>query len=81
MSSLRFDVSRIGRATVGAMVAAIAIIAVPGDAAAKRRQHLAHHRRMHVSVQIAQAAAPLTVTLGPMRYYGGPKSPMWREVR
>jgi hypothetical protein len=26
-------------------------------------------------------ASSQTARLGPMRYYGGPKSPMWREVK
>lgn len=28
-----------------------------------------------------QLASQQPAWLGPMRYYGGPKSPMWREVR
>jgi hypothetical protein len=54
----------------------------PADAAVvKHRKHFVHHHRTHAPVQVAQAPAPRPVTLGAMRYYGGPKSPMWREVR
>jgi hypothetical protein len=64
------------------MVAVVAIIGAPADAATlKHRKHVVHHHRRHASVQMVQAAAPQPTTFGPMRYYGGPKSPMWREVR
>ena len=53
------------------------IAAAPGKAKMKHRWHVVHH---HVGkpVQFAATASPQTVTLGPTRYYGGPKSPMWR---
>jgi hypothetical protein len=64
------------------MIVAVTIIAASIDAAAaKHRKRVVHHHRTHASVQMVQAAAPQPTTLGPMRYYGGPKSPMWREVR
>lgn len=41
-----------------------------------------HHRHMHahrvVPVAALQLVAQAPIHLGPMRYYGGPKSPMWR---
>jgi hypothetical protein len=76
-----FDASRTHRIAFATIVTA-AIIAAPIDAAAaKHRKHVVRHHRTHASVQMAQAAAPQPATLGPVRYYGGPKSPMWREVR
>ena len=74
----RFDALRTVRIAIGAMVAATAIILAPAEAAAKHRKHLVHLRRAYASVLMVQAAAPPATTLGPMRYYGGPKSPMWR---
>ncbi len=51
-----------------------------GEAFAKHRRHL--HVYSHASVSEANAQlvspAPASTGLGPMRYYGGPKSPMWR---
>jgi len=77
----RFDASRTPRIAF-AMVAVVAIIGAPADAAARKyRRQVVHHHRTHASVQTAQAAAPQPTILGPLRYYGGPKSPMWREVR
>jgi hypothetical protein len=57
------------------MVVAVTV----GDALAKHRRHVARHHCACHRAMVAQAVAP--VVLGPMRYYGGPKSPMWREVR
>jgi hypothetical protein len=51
-----------------------------GDASAK-----AHKGRLPVNSSVyesnAQLVSPPPAQLGQMRYYGGPKSPMWREVR
>jgi len=48
-----------------------------GDAAAK-----ADKVRLHTRSSIAESRAQLVsqqpAGLGPIRYYGGPKSPMWR---
>jgi hypothetical protein len=39
------------------------------------------HARGSISESRAQVVSQQPARLGPMRYYGGPKSPMWREVR
>ena len=58
------------------LVATIQTAAICGDAIAKtgkvrlRDRNLAFEARAAEPVKSAQA--------GPMRYYGGPKSPMWR---
>ena len=71
--------ARIGRVIL--VVAAISLT-VPGEAAAKRSRHIAHHHVWSKQTKNARAAMPpQTTSLGSMRYYGGPKSPMWREVR
>jgi hypothetical protein len=58
-------------------VAAVLSIGVCGDAAAKT-----HKRHLHAHRSVAESSAQLVpqqqVRLGAMRYYGGPKSPMWR---
>jgi hypothetical protein len=60
--------------------AAILIAGFCGDAVAK-----AHKGRLHAHRSISESRAQFVLQqparLGPMRYYGGPKSPMWREVR
>jgi hypothetical protein len=64
--------------------AAIAMASGSGEAAAKHLRHLkriAHHKTLSLDVQEAQAAMNESSHLGAMHYYGGPKSPMWREVR
>ena len=81
MVMFRVDASRTVRITFGVMVAAIAIIVAPAEAAVNHRKHLVHFHRTYASVQIARASVPQAATLSPMRYYGGPKSSMWREVR
>jgi len=69
---------KLARVGVVLFAAAIAMASVPGEAAAK---HFKHHRALSGEAQNAQAAMTESSHLGAMRYYGGPKSPMWREVR
>jgi hypothetical protein len=61
--------------------AAIAMASVSSEAAARHLKHVAHHRTLSLEAQDAQASMNDSSHLGAMRYYGGPKSPMWREVR
>lgn len=75
MTSIIANIARTGPVIlVGAI---LTTIGSSGEAAAK------HHRkaRLHTH-RFAESHAPLLpqqpVRLGPMRYYGGPKSPMWR---
>jgi hypothetical protein len=66
-------------ARVGLVAWAVAALTagIGGDAVAKAHKgHL--HARSELSDSHAQLVAPEPVRLGPMRYYGGPKSPMWR---
>jgi hypothetical protein len=74
-----FNFTKAARTIFGVVMASIVIITAPAEAMAKHRKHVAH--RHWTSVRVAQIAPPPAATLGPMRYYGGPKSPMWREVR
>jgi len=53
---------------------------VSGEAAAKHLKHR-HHQIVSFQVQNAQASLGESSHLGAMRYYGGPKSPMWRAVQ
>ena len=66
--------ARIGFVT---LVAVILTIGIVGDAVAK-----GHKGRLHARSPISESRAELVsqqpARLGPMRYYGGPKSPMWR---
>ena len=54
---------------------------VSDDAMASHRKHVVHHRVLATHVTDAQALLPESLHLGRMRDYGGPKSPMWREVQ
>jgi hypothetical protein len=81
MSNIYAGSARIGFLTLAA--AMIATVGLAGDAAATHRVHTAHfHRLNNARAQYVQSV-PVQENAGPdvMRYYGGPKSPMWREVR
>jgi hypothetical protein len=65
---------RIGLVTLVATM----LTAGPGsDALAKAHKGRLHARSAVYESQAQLVAQPAT-HLGPMRYYGGPKSPMWR---
>jgi hypothetical protein len=66
--------ARIGYLT---LIAAVLTAGISGEAVAKvHKKHL--HARSVVSESHAQLVTQQPVRLGAMRYYGGPKSPMWR---
>jgi hypothetical protein len=74
MTYLTGSSARIGAATLVAIVLAIGIC---GDAAATtHKRHWHAHSSSYESR--AQLVSQQPTRLGPMRYYGGPKSPMWR---
>ena len=58
---------------VGAAVTVALIAGFSGEAAAKHRSHavLQAHAQMIQTASVQESARPA------MRYYGGPKSPMW----
>ena len=72
---------------VGAVDSAVMLmVAVPSEASARHHKHVAHHHHHHhhLSYQAREAQALVApqvqaVNPGSMRYFGGPKSPMWRE--
>jgi hypothetical protein len=68
--------ARIGFVT---LVAAILTVGFCGDAFAKvHKGHRHAHARSVAYESRAQLVTQQPARLGPMRYYGGPKSPMWR---
>jgi hypothetical protein len=77
-------VARIARIGVIVLAAAVMITALCSDAAAKHRKGRLRHRgftiesRERQSGKNARFVSQEPVRLRPMRYYGGPKSPMWR---
>jgi hypothetical protein len=79
MSNLEV-VRKHARRGVALFAAVLAIVVAPSGASAKHAKHVAHHK-MSSQVQAAQASMTDSTQFGSMRYYGGPKSPMWREVR
>jgi hypothetical protein len=71
---------RTPRIVTSALLAATAIAAVSSDALARRGvHHRARFGKRHLPNHFVRDDPPqTTVNLPPMRYYGGPKSPMWR---
>jgi hypothetical protein len=75
-----------GRARIGfvIMVATALTAGICGDAAAKAGKGRSHSRgfiyegRDSKSAKRLQLASRPSGRPGPMRYYGGPKAPMWR---
>jgi hypothetical protein len=65
---------RIGLVT---LVAAILTASLGGAAVAKVHKSRVHARGAVHESHAEMVSQPAT-HLGPMRYYGGPKSPMWR---
>ena len=59
---------------VGLAVTVALTAGFSGDAAAKHRSHVALNAQ---GQNIQTASVQETATSAPMRYYGGPKSPMW----
>jgi hypothetical protein len=57
------------------LIAVVLTAAIPGDAIAKLHKRYLHAHRI-VSESHAQLVSQQPS--GAMRYYGGPKSPMWR---
>jgi hypothetical protein len=70
-----------GIARIGFVVFAAGVSGmVAGEAAAKHRRHVVHHHGLSKQTVNARAAVlPQSTSTGMMRYYGGPKSPMWRQ--
>ncbi len=68
-----------GNAGLGLVLTVTALtLGFSGEAFAKHRRH--HHVYGHATVSEANAQliSPAPTSAGAMRYYGGPKSPMWR---
>jgi hypothetical protein len=71
--------TRTSRIVTTALLVATAIAAVSSDALARRGVHPAHFGGRHLPNHFVRDDLPqTTVNLSPMRYHGGPKSPMWR---
>jgi hypothetical protein len=82
MKIIRFQSTRCVRIGFVMLGAAMTTAAIPGEAGARHWRHAARAHGLHRQIQNAQAALlPQTSSPGSMRYYGGPKSPMWREVK
>jgi hypothetical protein len=60
------------------LVTAILALAISGDVVAKASKPRLHQRSLMAQDRMEDSAKPATP--GPLRYYGGPKSPMWRAA-
>jgi len=73
------DMSYVNALRIGFATLAVTILTAGlcGDASAK-----AHKGRLHARSSVYESRAQLVpqqpAQLAPIRYYGGPKSPMWR---
>jgi hypothetical protein len=74
MSGMIAGTARLVLATLVAMVLTAGIC---GDAVARGHKARWHARNIPVESRV-QPVLQQPVRLGAMRYYGGPKSPMWR---
>jgi hypothetical protein len=81
MNCMTAGIARIGFVVLSAAVLTAGIC---GDAFARAHKKHLHHRGFTIESRDKQSGKSLQfvsqepVRLGPMRYYGGPKSPMWR---
>ncbi|KJC56866.1 hypothetical protein UP10_32135 [Bradyrhizobium sp. LTSPM299] len=74
-------VARIARWGFAILFGALLTSVVSGEASARHRNgHLHAHLHAHHAFanSHAELVSPQPAQLGAMRYYGGPKSPMWR---
>lgn len=70
--------ARIGFITLVATILTVGIsVGICGDAVAKHGKGRLH-ARSSIAESHAQLVSQQPARPGPMRYYGGPKSPMWR---
>jgi len=74
MSKLTGTSVRFGFITLAAAVLSAGLC---GDASAGIHKGRVHARSAFYESR-AQLVSPAPIQPGPMRYYGGPKSPMWR---
>jgi hypothetical protein len=65
-------------ATVRTAIALLVGVLVLAGAAQAKHGHRHWHAHHHTVVAMAKLVELRPITLGSMRYYGGPKSPMWR---
>ncbi len=65
----------ITRIAIGLLVGLILTAAAVSPVQARHANHRHVHHTKAAPTQFVDASS---VNLGPMRYYGGPKSPMWR---
>jgi hypothetical protein len=74
--------TKLARIGFAVLVGTILTAGLCSDAVAKARKGHLHGHHVHAHHVIYESRAQLVtqqpVRLGPMRYYGGPKSPMWR---
>ena len=70
---------RYGPIAILVLIAAITTTAMPSAASATHRLHRARFAKAHLHVRpVAEDKCQPVTAFPPMRYYGGPKSPMWR---
>jgi hypothetical protein len=69
---------RVRRITTAALVAAVVVASLASDACAASGVRRTHVSRLSLHHRAVQDESYSTTVTRPMRYYGGPKYPMWR---
>ena len=70
--------SATGAVTRVAIGLLVGLILTAGAVSPVQARHANHRHVHHIKAAPTQFVDAASVNLGPMRYYGGPKSPMWR---
>jgi hypothetical protein len=78
MSTIAGMGSAMGAITRVAIGLLVGLILTAGAVSPVQARHANHRHVHHTKAAPAQFVDASSVNLGPMRYYGGPKSPMWR---
>lgn len=78
MRGIGWGAAGLTRMTAVVVGAAVVIAGSSVEATARHRKHLTRHHCACHAVHLVQVTPAVAPRLGPMRYYGGPKSPMWR---
>jgi hypothetical protein len=76
-------VAKVSRSGLVALVATVPSVGIGGEAGATAGELEPHARKLifRDAENNLQSASQQSTHLDAPRYYGGPKSPMWREVR
>ncbi|WP_036048684.1 hypothetical protein [Bradyrhizobium sp. Tv2a-2] len=73
---IKCNVARIGFVVIAS---GCAVASVPSQGAVRHKRPAAYRHNWSIQPRAALALVAEPTHPGPMRYYGGPKSPIWRQ--